>query len=104
VDAVVFVSDAPEEQWLPLLTDKGEGLLATLFNVSAVRVKAAAPAGVGLAYESTDIPGLSLVVVPAQGLGWKKCERCWTWSSRVGEDSAHPALCERCAPVVRALA
>ena len=103
VDAVLYVTDAPEEQWLPLLSGKGEGLLATLFNVSGVRVKAAPPAGAGLAYESTDIPGLSLVVAPAQSLGWKRCDRCWTWSARVGEDAAHPALCERCAPVVRAL-
>ena len=36
--------------------------------------------------------------MPAQDLGWKKCERCWTWSPRVGEDAAHPTLCERCVP------
>ena len=47
--------------------------------------------------------GLVVEVAPAQALGWKKCERCWTWSPRVGEDAEHPALCERCAPVVRAL-
>jgi isoleucyl-tRNA synthetase len=56
-----------------------------------------------ITYESADIPGLVLAVVPAQALGWKKCERCWLWSPRVGEDREHPTLCERCAPVVRAL-
>jgi len=30
----------------------------------------------------------------------KKCERCWTWSERVGENAEHPALCERCVPVI----
>jgi len=42
-------------------------------------------------------------VVPAKALGWKKCERCWLWTARVGEDAEHPTLCERCAPVVRSL-
>jgi isoleucyl-tRNA synthetase len=103
LDAVVFVTSAPEEQWRPLLEAKGEALLTTLFNVSGVRLKARGPAGAGIVYESQEIPGLALEVVPAQALGWKKCERCWMWSPRVGEDDAHPTLCERCAPVVRAL-
>ncbi len=103
LDAVVFVTSAPEEQWRPLLEVKGEALLTTLFNVSGVRLKARGPAGAGIAYESQEIPGLALEVVPAQALGWKKCERCWMWTPRVGEDGAHPTLCERCAPIVRAL-
>ncbi len=106
VDAVLYVTQAPEEQWRPLLAAKGEAVLATLFNVSAVRIGPAdgAAATAGIAYESADIPGLTLRVVPASALGWAKCERCWTWSSRVGEDPDHPALCERCAPVIRSLA
>jgi isoleucyl-tRNA synthetase len=103
VDALVYVVSAPEEQWLPLLHAKGETLLTALFNVSGVRLKQRAAPGTAISYESQDIPGLVLEVVPAQTLGWKKCERCWTWSPRVGEDAAHPTLCERCAPVVRAL-
>src|SRR5262249_13944467 len=103
VGAVVFAPSVPEEDWLPLLAAKGEGLLTTLFNVSGVRLRQSAPAGTGVAYESQDIPGLTLEVVPAQALGWRKCERCWTWSPRVGEDAGHPALCERCSPVVGAL-
>jgi isoleucyl-tRNA synthetase len=104
VDAVLYVTSAPEEQWRPLLVDKGEALLATLFNVSAVRLMESPPAGAGVAYESQDIPGLALAVVPAQRLGWKKCERCWTWSSEVGADARHPTLCERCLPVILARA
>ena len=60
------------------------------------------PTGAGIAYESQDIPGLTLAVVPARTLGWKKCERCWTWSAVVGADARHPALCGRCLPVVLA--
>ena len=104
VDAVVYVPSAPEEEWGPLLAAKGEALLATLWNVSGVRLGARAADGAAVAYESQDIPGLALEVLPAQALGWKKCERCWNVDSpRVGEDPAHPALCERCTPVVRAL-
>jgi len=102
VDAVVYVTSAPEEQWRPLLAGKGESLLATLFNVSAVRLAERPPQGAGTTYDSQDIPGLGLVVVPAQALGWKKCERCWTWSANVGSDPRHPTLCERCLPVVLA--
>ena len=25
-----------------------------------------------------------------------KCERCWNFSTRVGEDAAYPTVCERC--------
>jgi isoleucyl-tRNA synthetase len=102
LDAVVHVVTAPEEEWLPLLAAKGAALLGTLFNVSAVRL-GEPPAREGIAYESQDIPGLALSVVPARALGWRKCERCWTWSPRVGEDAQHPALCERCAPIVRSV-
>ncbi len=103
VDAVVYIPSAPEEDWLPLLEAKGEGLLTTLFNVSGTRLKQRGPEGAGVAYESQDIPGLTVEVTPAQALGWRKCERCWTWSPRVGEDAGHPTLCERCVPVVRQL-
>jgi isoleucyl-tRNA synthetase len=102
IDAVVYVPSVPEEQWGPLLETKGEALLTTLFNVSGTRLKQRA-AREAVRYESQDIPGLVLEVVPAQALGWKKCERCWTWSARVGESPAHPTLCERCTPVVTAL-
>ena len=102
VDAVVYVPSAPEEEWGPLLTAKGEALLATLWNVSSVVLGARAPEA-AVAYESQDIPGLALEVLPAQALGAKKCERCWTWTTGVGQDPAHPTLCERCAPIIRAL-
>ena len=29
----------------------------------------------------------------AQG---EKCERCWNYSTRVGESSRYPTVCERC--------
>ncbi|ARD49233.1 isoleucine--tRNA ligase [Sporosarcina sp. P33] len=40
----------------------------------------------------------TVLVEPAEG---EKCERCWTISKTVGEDTAHPTLCTRCATVVK---
>jgi isoleucyl-tRNA synthetase len=49
---------------------------------------------------------------PAQGgsftievskAGGQKCERCWHWEMDVGNDPSHPALCARCAAVVKDL-
>jgi isoleucyl-tRNA synthetase len=103
VDAVVYLPSLPEEQWRPLLEAKGPALLTTLLNVSGVRLLERAPGAAAIGYESQDIPGLTVEVMPAQDLGWKKCERCWTWSAAVGDDAAHPTLCERCVPIVRTL-
>jgi isoleucyl-tRNA synthetase len=44
--------------------------------------------------------GLKVEVSKADG---EKCERCWNYSTHVGEDSKYPTVCERCAPVLREL-
>ena len=44
-----------------------------------------------------------LAVEVAKAAG-KECERCWNYSTRVGEDQDYPTLCERCVPVVRQIA
>ena len=62
------------------------GNLANLFIVSEVRLEeSAAPLAVG--------------VERAAGA---KCERCWTFSAKVGTLAAHPGVCERCASVLAA--
>jgi isoleucyl-tRNA synthetase len=30
-----------------------------------------------------------------------KCERCWNYSTRVGEDKQYPTVCERCSAVLK---
>ena len=60
--------------------------LADLLIVSQVRVST-----------GTEI---NVDVEPAQGA---KCERCWKILPSVGKDGEHPALCARCASVVRKL-
>jgi isoleucyl-tRNA synthetase len=37
--------------------------------------------------------GVSIVIAVADG---EKCERCWNYSTRVGEAERYPTVCERC--------
>ena len=62
------------------------GNLANLFIVSQVVLHVSADA-------------LSVEVARAAG---GKCERCWTYSEKVGRSSIHPGVCERCADVLSA--
>ena len=80
----------PDAALKKLLTDFGKGL-RYLFIVSKADV-ADAPSGQAGAAAPLDVN-----VTRAAG---EKCKRCWNYSERVGEDSAHPALCERCVKVV----
>ena len=63
--------------------------LRYLFIVSAVTLKPGSGNGTG---------GLHVEVKKADGL---KCERCWNYSIRVGEDRAYPTVCERCSAVLK---
>jgi len=40
-----------------------------------------------------DANGLEVTITRASG---EKCERCWNYSTRVGESSRYPTVCERC--------
>jgi isoleucyl-tRNA synthetase len=65
--------------------------LRYLFIVSAVSV---------LQGSGNGTSSLHVEVKKADGL---KCERCWNYSTRVGEDKANPTLCERCSAVLKEL-
>jgi isoleucyl-tRNA synthetase len=94
LEAAVRIMNAPED--LPALLRAKRELLPTLFIVSRVALERGG-AGPSVTYEGQDIPGLVIGVDRARG---EKCERCWTRSEHVGENAAHPTLCERCVPVV----
>jgi isoleucyl-tRNA synthetase len=64
--------------------------LPGLFIVSQVELTGAAPAD---AQKSELLPELSVSV---QRAGGTKCERCWNYSTHVGENSDYPTVCERC--------
>jgi len=83
LEAQVKVS-APDPLY-PLL-EKYKAELRYLFIVSQV----------GLDHASGG--ELRVEVAKADGL---KCERCWNYSTWVGEDPKYPTVCERCAPVLR---
>ena len=40
-----------------------------------------------------DADAIEVTVARAHG---EKCERCWNYSTRVGEASKYPTVCERC--------
>lgn len=71
--------------------------LPALFIVSQVSLLGDAPAS---GTKSETIKGLTIAVRRADG---KKCERCWNYSTHVGESREFPTACERCLPVVQKL-
>ena len=84
---------ATQTELLPLL-EEYQALLPTLFIASQVEVGKDTLQG---AYES-QIPGLRVRIEKASG---QKCERCWNYSPRVGEDRRYPTACERCSAALR---
>jgi isoleucyl-tRNA synthetase len=63
--------------------------LPGLFIVSQVDFLTAGAPG----YKSEVVPSLGVSVQKADG---RKCERCWNFSTHVGENSRYPSVCERC--------
>jgi isoleucyl-tRNA synthetase len=70
--------------------------LPALFIVSQVELGANLPANA----VSPLLAELKVLVEPARG---SKCQRCWNFSEAVGQDAEHPALCDRCARVVKGI-
>ncbi len=77
---------APEP--LYSLLERHREQLRYLFIVSDVILEKAAGNG--------DAP-VQIKVGKAAGA---KCERCWNYSTHVGEDAGYPTVCERCSPVL----
>src|SRR5580700_5660270 len=63
--------------------------LRYFFIVSAVTLTEASGNGTGAVH---------VEVKKADGL---KCERCWNYSTHVGEDKRYPTVCERCSAVLK---
>jgi len=77
---------APESIY-PVL-DRYRDQLRYLFIVSDVVLETSAGSnGEGLKIEINQAPG-------------QKCERCWNYSTHVGEDKSYPTVCERCSKVL----
>ncbi len=75
-------------QWLPAL------LIVSQVGVRADSTGEIRTRGLhGDSFRSEVFPGLALRVITAAGT---KCERCWNYSTRVGENTRYPSVCERC--------
>ncbi|MEL6470195.1 MAG: isoleucine--tRNA ligase [Cyanobacteria bacterium J06623_4] len=66
--------------------------LRYLFLVSQVELVESADTLQGAKYAST-AEGRAITVVDAAG---KKCDRCWNYSTHVGESAEDPTICDRC--------
>ncbi|MDS1029608.1 isoleucine--tRNA ligase [Bacillota bacterium LX-D] len=73
-----------------------ENELAAIFIVSAVELRTFAEAPQE-AVAAMELDGIKLLVSTAPG---EKCERCWTYSTTVGQNAQHPTICTRCAEVI----
>jgi isoleucyl-tRNA synthetase len=87
LEAKVVLSAA--EDLAPLL-EQYKAALPGFFIVSQVEIAKTAAGG---AQQSESLPGLSVAVQRADGA---KCERCWNYSTHVGENADYPTVCERC--------
>ncbi|HEY0365508.1 MAG TPA: class I tRNA ligase family protein, partial [Pyrinomonadaceae bacterium] len=68
------------------LLQRHRGDLRYLFIVSEVELGKAAEEGVSIAISVAD---------------GEKCERCWNYSTRVGESERYPTVCERCVAALK---
>ena len=74
--------------------------LRSVFIVSKVSLARGEDQRSDIAYKSSDVEGLSILVIPSPG---EKCERCWVHDSSVGTDCEHPTVCKRCCAVLAEL-
>ena len=66
----------------------GTTVFAELLGVSNVTI------------QEEDRPNIRLEVLPASGT---KCERCWRYTSDVGQEAKYPTVCLRCAEALAAI-
>lgn len=98
--ALIYVADADLRQTLAAMNpdnaiDSGNNHvdeLRYLFLVSQVEVLDFAEKLAGLKYRS-ESDTLGIGVVDAEG---QKCDRCWNYSTHVGESAEDPTICDRC--------
>ena len=79
---------APDPVYATLARHRDQ--LRYLFIVSGVNLLQAASGN-----------GSSVVTVQVEKAPGRKCERCWNYSTHVGEDLSYPTVCERCSAVLK---
>ena len=97
---LLYVADADLRQTLKTLNPEASiaagsvhvDELRYLFLVSQVEILDTAEKLSNVKYRS-EADDLGIGVVDADG---KKCDRCWNYSTHIGESTEHPTICERC--------
>jgi isoleucyl-tRNA synthetase len=77
------------------LLSEFQGELASIFIVSKAELVGEVS---GEAYRAEAVEGLEIEVSSAPG---EKCERCWCYDEKLGEDAEHPTLCPKCLAAVK---
>jgi isoleucyl-tRNA synthetase len=90
LEAKVHLHAGPEAAGLQKLLEEKQPLLPALFIVSQVAVE---PTAVAESVPAETLPGLTIKIERADGA---KCDRCWNYSTHVGENTRYPTVCERC--------
>jgi isoleucyl-tRNA synthetase len=78
---------------LRILLQKYAGILPSLFIVSQIELAPSLDGGSA----ASGIADLQIRVDRASG---QKCQRCWNYSTHVGESAEYPTVCERCVAVL----
>lgn len=91
------VTVVPKDSGLAPLLEKYRALLAEVFITSQADVAQEPPVDPDAI---TALAGEYVHVTVRHAVG-QKCERCWRILPTVGQDAEHPALCDRCATIVR---
>ncbi|WP_017317338.1 isoleucine--tRNA ligase [Mastigocladopsis repens] len=91
---LLYVEDEQLRSSVKSLNDSQNGIdeLRYLFITSQVDLLNSSEAVQGLEY-SLQSDTWKIGVVNAEG---QKCDRCWNYSTHVGESAEHPLICERC--------
>src|SRR5467141_4155495 len=90
LEAKVHLHAGPEAAGLQKLLEEKQSVLPALFIVSQVVIH---PSAIAASMPAETLPGLTIKIERADGA---KCERCWNYSKRVGENPRYPTVCERC--------
>jgi len=88
------------EKELYRLLKEYEKELPFVFITSQAEVKPLDEAPEEAVSDEELLKGVKVTVERARG---EKCQRCWTYSETVGQDSLYPDVCQRCARVLREL-
>ncbi|MTJ10409.1 isoleucine--tRNA ligase [Anabaena sp. UHCC 0204] len=106
--ALIYLSDEKLRAAIEPLNVRGNGIdeLRYLFLTSHVELLDTPDALKGLktlrvqGEDNWDIGVVNAADYEDDGKSYQKCDRCWNYSTHVGESAEHPLLCERCVPAL----